>query len=108
MKIDLAMKNQMGTEPVSDKPYYPTLHIETDEKIDFPHAGTITLHYKKTSSSMNEREGKKHYSCTLEMQEILDMEGDKEEDTRTTSRKTEDALDKIADEYGKKNRKGDY
>ena len=110
MKIDLEMTHNMEPSPVKmDEPYYPTLHIETDEKIDFPHEGTITLHFKKTSSNMRDSNGKKHYSCTFEMREILDMEADEEEeDTRTTSRKTEDTLDGYAREYEKKNKKGDY
>jgi hypothetical protein len=104
--IDLAMGHDKAeVAPEMPEEYYPTLHIESDEQIDFPHEGEITFHYKKVSSSMNERDGKMHYSCTLEMHEILDMEANTEEDTRSESKKTEDVLDSHMAEMEKQSRK---
>jgi hypothetical protein len=104
--IDLAMKSEGPVPmPERDDKYYPTLHISSDEKIDFPHEGTITLRFKKTNSSMDERDGKMHYSCTLEMREILDMEEEEDADERSESKKTEDELDRLADETEKEYKK---
>jgi hypothetical protein len=104
--INLAMKSGGPVSmPERDEAYYPSLHIESDEKIDFPHEGTMTIRFKKTSSSMSERNGEAHYSCTIEAREILDMEADEETDTRSESKKTEAALDRHMAEMEKKNNK---
>lgn len=98
------MSREMGPVEVerSDE-YYPTAHIETDEKIDFPHEGIMEVRYKKTASSMSETNGKMRYSCTFELREILDIESeDTESEEKSDSKKTEDALDSHAREYMKK------
>ena len=84
----------MPESPKRDEKRYPTLHIDGDEEIDFPHEGEMTVRFKKVSSSMNEREdGSKNYSCTLEIKKIVELYPDK--DDRDEPR-TGDELDRLA------------
>lgn len=109
MKIDLGMSYDEMASPqmVSEKKkHYPTLRIEGDEKVELPEEGTMTVHFCKVASESSERDGKKHYSCTLEVKHILRVKADDYEDdapTKKSSRGAEDALDALM-----KERMGDY
>ena len=112
MEIDLAMKpHGSPVEFNPEEPHYPHTHLESHEPLDLPENGTITFHYKKTGSSMSERDGKKHYSCELELHVVLDAKADDEhpEEEKSDSKKTSDALDEHARNYEKKmSKKGAY
>lgn len=98
-KVNIDLGRDMGESmPVSPTPRdksYPTFYIETNQKIDFPHEGEMTIRFKKTGSSMNEREdGEARYSCTIEVRKIVELYPDKDEDAKEP--KTADVLDDIA------------
>lgn len=96
VNIDLGREwgEKLPMEVKRDEVHYPTLHIDNDEEIDFPHEGEMTVRFKKVSSSMNEREdGSKNYSCTLEIKKIVALYPDK--DDRDEPR-TGDELDRLA------------
>lgn len=72
--IDLAKPKPPSPVSVSgDGPRYPTVYIDTAEKLDLPDDGEIKFKFKKTDTSYSEHNGKTRYSCTLELHKILDV-----------------------------------
>lgn len=109
--IDLGVsydEKMPSVKEMKQEAHYPTLHIESDEKIDFPDEGVMTIHFRKTGFSVSDRNGGKHYSCTIEAREILDIEAKDYDDspTKSSSRKSEDALDALMKE--RMEEKGEY
>lgn len=101
MNIDLGMSHSdsMPTPLREDDEYYPSFHYTGEEKLDIPHEGVMTIRYKKTSSSMSEGKGGKHYSCTVEVQEIISVEGKKGADAPSKRDRTaEESLDRLMKE----------
>lgn len=86
-----------------DDEYYPSFHYTGEEKLDIPHEGEMTIRYKKTSSSMIEGKDGKMYSCTVEVREIVSVEGKKgAEAPSKRDRSAEESLDKLMAEKQKK------
>ena len=84
----------------SEEKYYPSFTIDGDENLGLPKEGTMTIKFKKTGESMNTgRDGKTHYSCHIDILEILDTEGAKAKDEEKS---TGDVLDEYIKEKGKK------
>lgn len=112
--IDLGVSYDEIVPPVKEmkqEAHYPTLHIESNKKIDFPEEGVMTIHFRKTGFSVSDRNGGKHYSCTIEAREILDIEAKDydESPTKSSSRKSEDALDELmAEVIGRKSKSEAY
>lgn len=82
------------------KKHYPTFTYEGDEKMELPEEGKMTVHYCKVASTESERNGKKHYSCTVEVKHILDVDGGDYEDeapTKSYNKDSENALDELMD-----------
>lgn len=106
VNLDLGRKSdEMLSEPIKhDEKYYPSFHFSDDEPLDIPHEGEMTIRYKKTSSTMSEnREGETHYMCTVEVQEIVSVEGKKGAAAPSKRDRTaEESLDKIMSEKEKK------
>lgn len=99
MNIDLGYNfKEMITSPseVRDEKMYPSFHVESDEKIDFPHSGEMTIKFKKISSEMREGKNGDRYSCTIEVRKIVEMYPEK--DTRPSKRdkSAEESLDALA------------
>jgi hypothetical protein len=98
--IDLAMKYNMADGPVEidkDDVHYPTFHYESKKKVDFPEEGEMTIKFKKVRSEHSSSDRGERYSCTIEVREIVDMEGEKiNEPKKSSAREAEDALDAIA------------
>jgi len=77
------------------EPYYPAFHYEGTESLEIPKSGTMTIRFRKAGSSESEDgRGKEHYSCTVEVLEIVSVEGNGEQ-KRGASKETENALDSI-------------
>lgn len=85
-----------------DETMYPSFHFEGKEKPEIPHEGTMTIRYKKTSSSMSESKSGKRYSCSVEVRKIVSAESSDPEAPTKSNRETEDALDKIKSDMGEK------
>lgn len=81
--------------PESDK-HYPTFHYEGPEDLGLPDGGTLEIKFVKTGSSISESDGKKRYSCTVEVREILEVEGEEvEAPTKSYSKGSDEALDAL-------------
>lgn len=74
--------------------YYPSFHHSGDEKLDVPDEGTMLVRYKKVSSSQSEDKRGEHYSCCIEVQEIISVSGDAKKNAPSRRDKSgEEALD---------------
>jgi hypothetical protein len=99
--IDLGRKvPEIASMPVSPEDtrdvFYPTLYIDNVKGLKgLPDGGVLTVRFKKVRSTVEEVDGKKTASATLEIREILDCEG---EDSRKDDRG--EHLDKLAAEEG--------
>lgn len=112
LNLDLAEKSLSDTlsspSDFKDKKFYPTLRIVTDEKIDFPKEGRAVIEFKKTAFSMSERDnGKTRYECTLEVRELVSVEGKKDDRPAKSYDEAGDALDKIVAAKSKKKNSDD-
>jgi hypothetical protein len=87
----------------SDKQvYYPSFYVSGDKKLEVPDEGVMTVRYKKVSSSQSEDKRGEHYSCCIEVREIVSTESEKAEAPAKRSRDAEDALDSLMAEKQKK------
>lgn len=107
LDIDLAEKPEVCgpcelTQPSPQK-YYPSFHYTGDKPLDIPHEGEMVIRYRKVNSSMSEDERRgTRYSCTVEIQKLISVEGEEVEAPSKKHSEAEDALDKLASEYKKK------
>lgn len=93
--IDLAYSfEDTMPEMDGDKEMYPSFTVHSDEQIDFPHEGEMTVKFKKIGSE--DRDG--HYTCQIEVRKIVSMYGNDNKRDKSTS----DALDELASERMKK------
>lgn len=101
MKMDLAEKmDHIVPEKPYEGPYYPSIHISRDKKIELPDSGEMTVKFKVRSREESERDGKERYSCQIEIQEITGVSADEccsEEKSGAKNKMDEagDALDAI-------------
>jgi hypothetical protein len=95
--IDLAMSYEetMPSLPEKDDVHYPSFHVESDEKLDIPEEGEMTIKYKKVSSAHSERNGNEHYSCTIEVLGIVSTDGKKVKSPAKSGNEAESALDDL-------------
>lgn len=94
--------------PNSDRTFYPEFTYSGDESLELPKKGKMTIEYSVTREVEEERNGKEHYSCTVQVEKILDVDG--EHDIRPSRRdtSTEDALDTLARAFSKKSESESY
>lgn len=85
-----------GLEELTDEKMYPTFHVESDEKIDFPKEGEMTIKFKKISSEMREGKNGDRYSCTIEVHKIVSMYGDEKDAPYKRDKSAEESLDALA------------
>ena len=102
INIDLAMGGPEIPEGMPERDeYYPSFTYSGDEKLDIPHEGEMVVRYKKTSSSQREDKSGEHYSCTIEVQEIISVGGKEMEKPAKSYDEAGPALDKLAAEIGR-------
>lgn len=98
----------MGPSDIGDE-HYPSFHFSGDEPLDIPHEGTMTIRYKKTSSSMSKGSKGESYSCTVEVQEIVSADGKKGADAPSKRDKSaEENLDRLMSEKEKSSEEESY
>lgn len=89
----------MPTKVDEDAVHYPSLYIDSEGKLDIPEEGTMTIKFKKVSSSTNKpREGKEQHSCTIDVMEISDIKGGKGKSKDKDEESSGDALDRVKKE----------
>lgn len=103
MNKDLGYSYDDMPQPVGpggdNKKMYPTFHYEGPEDLELPKDGTMTIKFKKTSSSEREgRDGKKTYSCTVEVKELVSVNGEKDNSPSKRDKSAEESLDRLASE----------
>lgn len=104
LKLGESLDEMLSVPEGRDRKMYPTFRIESDEKPELPHEGTMTIKFKKISSEERENEdGDSHYSCVIQVHEIIDAYSDEPEaPTRNPSKETGDALDELKAKRAKK------
>lgn len=106
LKLGEEMDDRLVSAPISpsDKIYYPSFRVQADEKPELPHEGTMTIRFKKVASEMREDDdGDAHYSCTIEVHEVIDAypKDGEEAPARSHSNETGEALDALRDKKRK-------
>lgn len=108
--IDLEIVYGGELVPISSKSRekdYPTFTVERDSELDIPEEGVMSIRYRKVRSSESvDKSGDEHYSCTIEVQAIEDVEEEADEE-RSSTNDTADALDELMKKHmtAKKNSK---
>lgn len=81
----------------SDEKRYPCLFIDTDEDLEIPESGKMTVEFKRTSKNTSENEeGDCRYSITLQIQKITAVDGGEVSAPSKSYDSAGDALDAIA------------
>lgn len=106
LNINLAESHEGPSSPCGcdskDHTYYPSLHISGKKELDLPKEGVMTIRYKKTHSSVSESDkSEPHYSCNIEVREIVSAESDEVEAPSKRDRSAEESLDRLMDEKKK-------
>lgn len=105
-KIDLGMQDSMGlSNPmpmIREEPrvHYPTLCYSGPNEVELPEEGTATIRFKVTRKVEETRNGKEWYQVEMEVQCLCDVSdaGGPDKMFKSSSKDTEDALDKLAKE----------
>lgn len=74
---------------------YPHFHYEGEEELEIPDEGTMTVKYKVVFKSNTETEDEEHYTCKVEVQKIIAVEGEKDEAPAHGMKGAEEALDEL-------------
>lgn len=92
MKLGQSYSETMPS-PMKDKEYFPSFTYEGDKSLDLPEEGEMTIKFKRRrETETTDEDGKTHYSCTVDVTEIVDVEDTEQE---TAEPKTEEILDKL-------------
>ncbi len=82
---------QTASEPEGKR--YPSFFIETDEDLDLPKEGEMTISFKRTSETHSESDpGGERYCCTIQVNKIVAVDG---KETSTPSKKYDEAGDAL-------------
>lgn len=99
----------MSEPPAGVREYFPSVTLRETGGLKLPDEGEITLAFKKVRSEEEIRDGKKTYSCTIELHAIVDVEDT--EIAKPASNKNKDsgdALDSLRNEKLKADESEDY
>lgn len=89
-----SMMPKESSEKNKNHKYYPSLHLDWDDKYDLPDSGTMTVKFRKTSETNTTRPGdKSRQSVSLDILEITDTKAGKEKEPEEES--GSDALDRM-------------
>ena len=107
MKLNIKLGESYDNQPVSpgekkQEEYFPEFTFKEDDEPELPEEGVMKIRYKKTRSS-EDKKAKKPYSCTIEVREIISVDGKPEDVNDAPTKKYDeagDALDKIAKSKG--------
>lgn len=82
----------------SEEMHYPSFYVDGDKKLDLPEEGTMTVKFRKTSESNSKgRDGKEHYSCSIDVMEVSNVKGTKASEDKNEE-SASDALDRLKNE----------
>ena len=84
---------------IKDELHYPSFTVEGDKDLGLPYEGTMLVRFcKREETSRTDSDGKKHYSCQIQVKEIISVEGDEDSEAPSKSygKDTEAALDALA------------
>lgn len=104
LNIDLgkSYKESMpSVQDMKDEMSYPSFHVDGDKDLGLPYEGTMTVRYcKREETSRTDADGDKHYSCQIQVKEIISVEAEEgsEAPSKSYSKDAESALDELVKE----------
>lgn len=107
LNIDLGKSAEGMMMPHTSAPsekYYPRFTYDSDEEMEFPKEGEMTIYYRKVAhEERTDEKGKTRYSCTIEVRKIESVESEDEAEApaKNRGRDTEDALDALVAAHSK-------
>ena len=103
VNIDLGTEREVYGNPVASSPasdsevYYPSFYIESEEPIDLPKEGTMTIKFNRKSKTESEADdGEDKYCFCIEVQKIVEVTGSEPSATTKSYDDASSALDAIA------------
>lgn len=108
VNIDLSEKDSPCCTPQPCDPerkYYPSIYYHGKKSLDLPKEGTMTVRFHKRSESSSENDqGEVRYTCEIEIQEIIEVEGEGEAEPpyKSQTAGSESALDALMAAMAKK------
>ncbi len=103
--IDLKQKSEFGspiTSPGMDvADSYPEFRVSGEDELGIPDEGTMTIKYRITREVSEKRGEKEHYSCTVEVQSIEKVSGQRNAPSKR-DHSAEEALDILASKFKEK------
>lgn len=114
LNVDLGKSYEESMPSVKDMEkdlMYPSFHVESEKNLDLPYEGTMLVKFcKKSSTHRIDDDGKEHYECTVQVKKIISVEADEDSEapTRSHTKDSEDALDKLAKKIAGKVASDDY
>jgi hypothetical protein len=106
--IDLGRKSEYpgmlsSPTPMRDEQvYYPEFTYSGDKELNLPKRGKMTIEFCVTREVEESREGgEDYYSCTIKVEKILDVVGEKDERPSKRDMSAEESLDAIAKSLSK-------
>jgi hypothetical protein len=77
---------------------YPQVHLTLPEDVEIEESGTITFEFRRTEKVERTTDGKTTCSYGLELVKLVGCECEEEEESKSPSKTTEDALDRLLKE----------
>jgi len=81
--------------PPSSSEHFPSVYLSGEEFADLPKEGTMTVRFKRRSLNTSEQEEKTHVDVSVDLVEIVSIEGESEEPQEES---TGDVLDRLRKE----------
>lgn len=102
LNIDLgkSYKESMpSVQDMKDEMSYPSFHVDGDKDLGLPYEGVMLVRYcKREENKRTDADGDKHYSCQIQVKEIISVEADEDTEapSKSYSKDSEDAIDALA------------
>jgi hypothetical protein len=82
-------------EAPEDRTIYPEAHYEGPEDLGIPEKGTMVVEYEIVRKSESKDNGREHYSCTIQLQEIKSVKGESDDRPARSYSQAAEALDAL-------------
>jgi len=108
LNIDLgkSYKESMPSmKDMKEEMHYPSFHVDGDKDLGLPYEGTMLVRFcKREETSRTDADGDKHYSCQIQVKEIISVKADEDSEAPAKSygKDTENALDALAKKLTRK------
>ncbi len=104
---DMCCPSPMKMDSKEETKHFPSFTYDGEEELGLPKEGIMEVSFRVVRETRSENsDGKKNYSCTVELRSIIDFEGEEEMEAPAKSDMTvSDALDALMKEKMKSSKK---